>query len=268
MSTPAFISAFRALQTPAARKEALVALVDHFSPGEWRQMQALANAKSFHLDILGALPAELAIHVFSYLDTSTPFRLQSVSRRWYNLLRGTDIMKRSLKAWYDGTVSFEDASYEDYVQAARSIHRFRTGNHVTVIKTKPDHPHGTPVYHQVDLVEDFLIETSDPRVLRVTNLRTGKIMRVAASDHLVAMWTTSYQKCYVFDLSGVQKAKFRLPNALCVVNTCRDRTIICGGLVDGHVEVYIWNLDSQRGTTLRLDQPLFDHAIDKYAHPP
>ena len=78
MSTLALVDAFRALRTPSARIEALTALAGELSPHEWRQLKALASAKSLQLDIVGALPVELAFHVFSYLDIATPFRLQSV----------------------------------------------------------------------------------------------------------------------------------------------------------------------------------------------
>lgn len=80
MATPALVDAFRALHTPSARIQALAALADELSPHEWRQLKALASAKSLQRDIVGALPLELAFHVFSYLDIATPFRLQAVSR--------------------------------------------------------------------------------------------------------------------------------------------------------------------------------------------
>ena len=79
MTTPAFIQTFRALRTSSARGDALAALADELSRHEWRTLQAMASAKSFQCDIIGALPAELVFHIFSYLDIATPFRLQTVS---------------------------------------------------------------------------------------------------------------------------------------------------------------------------------------------
>jgi hypothetical protein len=45
---------------------------------------------------------------------------------------------------------------------------------------------------------------------------------------------------------------------------CRGRAVICGGIVNQHIELYIWDLDSHKGKTLRLDQPPFDSAITRY----
>lgn len=79
MATPPIVESFRALQTTAARHAVIAALADEFSSYDWRQIKALADAKSLQFDIIGNLPAELVFHVFSFLDVSTPFRLQTVS---------------------------------------------------------------------------------------------------------------------------------------------------------------------------------------------
>lgn len=276
MASMAFISAFSALPTPAARRHALAALVGHFSADDWRHMHALVRAKSFHFDIIGALPPELVFHVFSFLDPSSPFRLQRVSRRWQALLSTTDALKPSLKAWHDGTLTFEGATYTECLQEAQSIHRFRTGRTVHDVESMP-YQEGTPGSDRIVLVGDFLAQVSSNshfRQVHVTNLRCrtswnacadGReiIERVAASDQLIAIWTTSYQKCYVFDFSGARRAKFRLPTALGRMTACRDRTIVCGGIVDRHLELYIWDLDSQTGKTLQLEQTTVDFTRDE-----
>ena len=79
MPTPAFVDSFRALHSSSARWAAISALADELSPYEWRQLKALLDARSFQFDIVGSLPPELVFHIFSYLDISTPFRLQTVS---------------------------------------------------------------------------------------------------------------------------------------------------------------------------------------------
>jgi len=45
---------------------------------EWRLIKAKADAKSLKYDLVGSLPIELVIEVFSYLDILDPFRLQCV----------------------------------------------------------------------------------------------------------------------------------------------------------------------------------------------
>lgn len=62
--------------------------------------------------------------------------------------------------------------------------------------------------------------------------------------------------CYVFDFTGRQRAKFRLPSFMDSIATCRERTVLCGGISNGAVELYLWNLDSNSGKTIRLDKSL------------
>ena len=78
MDTTTFIDAFKTLPTNETRRNALAALVSELTPYEWRTLHNLTSARSFQFDIIGHLPIELVAHVFSYLDTSTPYRLQRV----------------------------------------------------------------------------------------------------------------------------------------------------------------------------------------------
>lgn len=102
MAAPAFIHAFKALQTTAARSAAIDALANELSPYEWRQLRALVLAKTFHFDIVASLPPELVFHIFRYLDISTPFRLQTVSCAAQcnasPVLHITNLVRRT--AWY------------------------------------------------------------------------------------------------------------------------------------------------------------------------
>lgn len=79
MEPRCLVEAFRSLHTTEARQDALAALLAELSPYEWRALHALTAARAFHVDIIGKLPTELAAYIFSYLDTSTPYRLQLVS---------------------------------------------------------------------------------------------------------------------------------------------------------------------------------------------
>jgi hypothetical protein len=57
---------------------AVVALAQELSPSEWRALASHLNARTFQFDLVGNLPVEVVATIFSYLDTSTPFRLQVV----------------------------------------------------------------------------------------------------------------------------------------------------------------------------------------------
>jgi hypothetical protein len=78
MDTDAMIEAFGRLPTTDARLRAIEALMQTLSPHEWRAVHSIAAARAFQFDIIGRLPVELVAQIFSYLDTSTPYRLQPV----------------------------------------------------------------------------------------------------------------------------------------------------------------------------------------------
>jgi hypothetical protein len=73
-----FLNAFQELD-PTARKPALGTLIQKITPHEWRYMRALLDARTFQFDIVGRLPLELVLRIFSYLDIAAPVRLQAVS---------------------------------------------------------------------------------------------------------------------------------------------------------------------------------------------
>lgn len=77
MASP-FIAEFQALPSTKSRREALGALIEELTPHEWRALHSVTSARTFDFDIIGHLPVELATQIFSHLDTSTPYRLQSV----------------------------------------------------------------------------------------------------------------------------------------------------------------------------------------------
>jgi hypothetical protein len=73
-----------------------------------------------------------------------------------------------------------------------------------------------------------------------------------ASDQIVA-FTTASNVCYVSDLRGRGKKKFRVPTSVQFQSlACRQRTVACAGTFDDHVLVYIWSYDSQQGRSLTI----------------
>lgn len=70
--------AFARLSSSDSRRSALQALIKELTPYEWRFVQLLTSSRTFQFDIIGQLPVELVSQIFSYLDTSTPWRLQHV----------------------------------------------------------------------------------------------------------------------------------------------------------------------------------------------
>lgn len=80
MASNRLAQAFARLSTSDSRINALQALIQELTPNEWRFVQSVTGARTFQYDIIGRLPVELVSHVFSYLDTSTPWRLQLVGQ--------------------------------------------------------------------------------------------------------------------------------------------------------------------------------------------
>lgn len=80
MASDCLVEAFARLSTTDSRRTALQALVQELTPHEWRLVHALTSTRTFQFDIVGQLPVELVSHVFSHLDTSTPWRLQHVGQ--------------------------------------------------------------------------------------------------------------------------------------------------------------------------------------------
>ena len=80
MGNDGLTEAFARLSTSDSRLHALEALIKDLTPYEWRFVQSLINTQTFQCDLIGRLPVELVSQIFSYLDTTTPWRLQLVSR--------------------------------------------------------------------------------------------------------------------------------------------------------------------------------------------
>lgn len=82
MATDALVllQAFARLPTSDSRLDALEALIQELTPYEWRFVQSRTSTRTFQFDIIGCLPVELVSHIFSHLDTTTPWQLQHVGQ--------------------------------------------------------------------------------------------------------------------------------------------------------------------------------------------
>jgi hypothetical protein len=56
----------------------LDALLPELNSYEWRALKQRLDARRFHFDIVGALPIELVIKIFSFLDPAAPFLYRRV----------------------------------------------------------------------------------------------------------------------------------------------------------------------------------------------
>jgi hypothetical protein len=265
MQHDALIAAFRQLQTNDERLTAIRALAQELTSHEWRQLQELAAARNFQTDIVGRLPVELVAEIFAHLDTSTAFWLQSVSTRWRRVLQSPQVLTNTLVPWYGYTPQLLRADYGMCKTKAEVIHAFRNGCPKHHFKIRI-----VGIHHRMILTEDTLILTagaqgnSDPRILCFFNIKTWelhsmtgdareRISQTFASDQ-IAGFTTESRVCYVSDLEGRGKRKFRVPNnAFFQSVACRGRTVACAGCLPDHAEVYVWNYDTQQGKTFSID---------------
>ncbi|KAH7380746.1 hypothetical protein BKA66DRAFT_419577 [Pyrenochaeta sp. MPI-SDFR-AT-0127] len=276
MGTPArVVEAFAGLQTNDSRLQALHALLPQLTPYEWRKLHALTSARSFHCDIIGQLPIELVAHIFAYLDTSSPYRLQCVSRRWSRTLRSLHVLKQSLNHWYQHTVDLSTADHAVCEQKARRIHAFRNGKPRCCFKFYPADDMPSPI-----LTGDFLVWLSCPepphlaRLVYMFNLKSWTLRSVSgearehiraiyASDHLVVM-TTSRNICYVSTLSGHGQKKFRVPsNSFFNTVACRGRTVACASSHVDHISIYVWDYDTKCGKSFQIVQNPSHHFFNK-----
>jgi hypothetical protein len=78
MDVSCVANVFRQLPSRTSRAAALHALFNELDPYEWRDALAGLGSRTFQFDIVGSLPAEIVIMIFSFLDIATSFRLQRV----------------------------------------------------------------------------------------------------------------------------------------------------------------------------------------------
>jgi hypothetical protein len=83
MAASDIVEAFKRISSNSSRAAALDGIIAALSPYEWREVLNKLQEKAFFLDIVASVPSEIVIHVFSYLDILTPFRLQRVRRPYH-----------------------------------------------------------------------------------------------------------------------------------------------------------------------------------------
>jgi hypothetical protein len=71
------INSFRALDQ-SARSDALLVLLRELTAQECKDVQRLVNARKSYCDIIGRVPFELVLTIFSFLDIAASYRLQTV----------------------------------------------------------------------------------------------------------------------------------------------------------------------------------------------
>ncbi|KAF2500227.1 hypothetical protein BU16DRAFT_523034 [Lophium mytilinum] len=270
--------AFRQLPSSTARAVALDALINELNHTEWRQMLARLGGETFWFDIVGSLPVEIVIQVFSYLDISTPFQLQRVSRRWQTVLSSPDVLRGLIcLLGYDsglpaglrlpGQSPDVDQDYLHCRKTAEYVHRFQAG--VLARSIMIDLPPGAACSVTYSSFEDTIAwPKHDACAVTVLNLRSGKLLsftgearetitEIALSDQLVVFFTFT-GVWYAGDIVTGQRKSFRLPSAHIPVFSCRGRTI--AGVMryengyDEHV-AYIWDFDTQKCRTFDLRTP-------------
>ncbi|EUC37125.1 hypothetical protein COCCADRAFT_33580 [Bipolaris zeicola 26-R-13] len=247
----------------AQRQHALALLTAELTPHEWRYLHALTGSRSFKFDIIGRLPIELVAHIFTHLDPAAPYRFQIVSARWRHILQSPSVLTAGLNSWYQGTANPKDFEHGTLRQcAARRIHRFRTGRPLGIYKITSDNRIARP-----SLRGDYLAwlsgtpQTSPIRVAHIFHLHDWKVGQLAGeareqlidlvlSDQIVVL-VTAANVCYVYDVATLSHRKrFTVPSASYLQNvTCRRSTVACLASLDMHISVFIWDYNTQRGTS-------------------
>lgn len=190
-------------------------------------------------------------------------------------------MQPALESWHGK--SFPVESYDDCLKKALDIHRFARGKpvHHTDLVAKDTKIAYAMGYVEPVLVEEFLAGVDESkRALVVNNLQTQtswhmygaareEILKVVASDEIVAFTTTS-NTCYVADLAGSKKHDFKLFGGMFKALACHGRTVVCGGVINQQVQLFIWDFDTQQGKLLRLsrDQAPFSFWPKEYVTMP
>ena len=272
--TTDFINAFRRLQVHE-RGQALQNLTTELSPYEWRALHATTSGRTFQFDVIGSLPLELVAQVFCHLDPATPYRLQSVSRRWNVTLRSPHVLKASLNQWYQGTVDLQNADYAQCKRKARNIHAVGTGKPSHVYKIRPDGRIFDPSLTGNNL--SWLHSPDDRRRphfacvldldqwdLRMLGGQARETIQHVFTSSEIVVLTTFANICYVHELQGKQDCKrFRVPNSNYFENVaCRGRTVACVASLNNYTSVYIWEYDSCRGRSFEIRHELGTMFVD------
>jgi hypothetical protein len=172
-------------------------------------------------------------------------------------------------SWYGDTPQIQQADYSLCRLKARSVHGFRYGVPTHHFKISLSHRKDSRMILRGDTLV-FPTTTPPLRALHLFNIKTWTfsslngnarelIRHFFASDQ-IAGFTTESHTCYISDLEGRGKRKFKVPStALFQSVACRGRTVACAGFVQGHIQVYIWNYDTQQGKSFII--PRKSHLV-------
>ncbi|OCK83294.1 hypothetical protein K432DRAFT_187605 [Lepidopterella palustris CBS 459.81] len=285
MAASGVVEAFKRLSTSDERAAALEAIIKELNPYEWREAFARLKRRTFQCDLVSSLPIEIGIQIFRYLDISTPFRLQSVSKNWRRLLTSPDILRPMLSTWYsdldrplEGEASLRGQDYAVCQLKAEHMHRFRRGApfswvRINLSEQEPWNMRSTMPRHpaKVDFIDEtvaWLDNTPESSLVKVCNLRTKKSLIVGGEGreriHYIKLttelisFTTFSGRIYACDLATGERRSFRLPSARSPIFSCRGRTI--GGTIweaqtSEESTVFIWNFDTCKCQTFQIENP-------------
>lgn len=179
------------------------------------------------------------------------------------------MLKSSLHSWYDGTISLRGVDLCFCRRKARSIHAFR--------RPSPAVPPDSSLWISIaqiscasfiQLVGDNLVWLAqDERQIHVLNLRsmTSKVLvcetresigDMFVGEQLVAFTARNKGTVFVSELDGRGPVKkFRLPRpSRDFALTCRVRTVACSLHGADNTLIYIWDFDTQQGTSFSVDR--------------
>ncbi|OCK81830.1 hypothetical protein K432DRAFT_5293 [Lepidopterella palustris CBS 459.81] len=203
---------------------------------------SLMNAK--RLDYLAALPVELILMIFSYLDPTAPFLYQSVSRKWRAVLSSPQVLEDALAQWYsaaDPPMQFENASgphseHEIIYLKLERMQRFRNAkpSSHTVFQTSislDSVSNDSHITNLIDIIDVAFygnhvawIHKSGP--VYVVNLRTGAnfvvpvevggplgpVWRIYLTNQLLVLQYSIGKGFYAYDLATQEVRSFQVPS--------------------------------------------------------
>ncbi|KAF2280205.1 uncharacterized protein EI97DRAFT_429963 [Westerdykella ornata] len=268
-----WITRFRKADS-SSRRCLLFALIPELTASECNDLRNYRRT-----DIIGRLPLELVLAVFSHLDVASSFRLQTVSKRWRDKLLSPAFFNQQQRQWYGCDYVYAPISQqEDHLTRQRNeaerIHRICTGRPIERFLL-PAMIHSTVEWSFL-FCNDTLYWIHTPpgpgppahgRTVLSCNIYTGAMQQfqlptrerinfVAVSDELLLM---SARKgwYHITNLSDERKKHFRIPATLgySYENVeCQGRRVIVSRMYDTDCVVwaYIWHFDTGRGEIVKV----------------
>ncbi|KAH8430332.1 F-box domain protein [Aspergillus melleus] len=217
------LNRFEKLNSPA-RRAAYRHILMQLRLHEWRDVRDHLDHISFHKDILGALPLEVAVQITGYLGLSEIHVLQRVSKKWYSLL-SSDLVRDAALRRYAGRKTDPAAvgALDKFSAYARHRTRLERGQPV-----KKDH---YPTYQPLpktsevstlDYCKGRVAWIDEGTTLVVLNLHSQATQQFCTqnrdffvgmrlSDRIIAA-ISPRGHCHIWDLHSEESAWFRLPS--------------------------------------------------------